>query len=65
MRSATICGLPELGLAYERLGQPDSALATYRRYVSLHSQRRLDMTDAFHGARIRAALLAPMDSARR
>jgi hypothetical protein len=51
-----ICGLPELGLAWERLGQPDSARATYLRYVETRSARRLDMTDAWHGMRVVASL---------
>jgi DNA-binding SARP family transcriptional activator len=63
--TCTVCGLPELGLAYEQLGRPDSAQLTYRRYLSLHSERRLDMTDAFHGARIREAVqLTPADGKR-
>jgi eukaryotic-like serine/threonine-protein kinase len=28
------CGLPELGLAYDRSGEPDSAIAVYERYLS-------------------------------
>ena len=54
-----ICGLPELGLALERSGAADSARAVYARYAGTPSQRRLDMTDAFHGTRIRAALMTP------
>lgn len=53
----TVCGLPELGLAYGQLGWRDSAQLVYERYLALHSERRLDMTDAFHGVRIRAAVV--------
>ena len=47
-----ICGLPELSLAFARNSQADSAHATYRRYLATRSQRRLDMTAAFHDARL-------------
>jgi DNA-binding SARP family transcriptional activator len=48
-----ICGLPELALAYTRAGQRDSATAIVQRYRATPSQRRLDMTEAFHGEWLR------------
>jgi len=33
-KGCTTCGLFEMGLAYERGGRPDSALATYERYLA-------------------------------
>lgn len=47
-----VCGLPELALAFARNGQADSARATYHRYLTTRSQRRLDMTAAFHEAQL-------------
>jgi tetratricopeptide (TPR) repeat protein len=41
-----VCGLVGLGRAYERLGEPDSALAAYERYVTTPSLRRVER-DAF------------------
>lgn len=29
-----VCALPDLASAYDKAGQPDSAMAVYRRYVS-------------------------------
>jgi len=40
-----ICALPDLARAYEVAGKPDSAIATYERYVHTPWQRRYD-TDA-------------------
>ena len=40
-----ICVLPDLARAYEVAGKPDSAIATYERYVSAPWQRRFE-TDA-------------------
>ena len=40
-----ICALPDLARAYEVAGKPDSAIATYERYVRTPWQRRYD-TDA-------------------
>lgn len=51
-----ICGMPELSLAFARNGQADSAHATYRRYLATRSQRRLDMTAAFHDAQLASRL---------
>lgn len=49
-----ICGMPELALVYEQAGLRDSALAVVRRYRTTPSQRRLDMTAAFHSTGMRA-----------
>ena len=40
-----ICALPDLARAYEVSGKPDSAIATYERYVNAPWQSRVD-TDA-------------------
>src|SRR6185436_14805686 len=40
-----ICALPDLARAYEVAGKPDSAIATYERYVHAPWQRRFE-TDA-------------------
>jgi hypothetical protein len=53
-----VCGLPELTIAYTRAGVRDSAVATYRRYLATPSQRRLDMTEAFHGERMAVTIRA-------
>lgn len=52
----SICGLPELSLSFARNGQTDSARVTYNRYESVRSQRRLDMTAAFHQAQLATRL---------
>ncbi|BAH39992.1 hypothetical protein GAU_2950 [Gemmatimonas aurantiaca T-27] len=49
----SICGLPELAKAYMSAGHRDSATAIVQRYRATPSQRRLDMTDAFHGEWLR------------
>ena len=36
------CGLPDLGRAFTAAGQPDSAIAAYERYLSLHSPDKID-----------------------
>ena len=41
--------LPPLGLAFERAGQPDSAIATYERY--LHPMHRLMISVVQRGSR--------------
>jgi tetratricopeptide (TPR) repeat protein len=38
--ACVICALPELGRAYEMLGQPDSAIAVYTRYLETPSLAR-------------------------
>jgi DNA-binding SARP family transcriptional activator len=48
------CGLPELGWAYERAGQPDSARQVHQRYTAMKSSRKLDTTDPFHRTRLMA-----------
>jgi hypothetical protein len=40
-----ICVLPDLARAYEVAGKPDSAIATYERYINSPWQRRFE-TDA-------------------
>ncbi|MGZ8415050.1 MAG: tetratricopeptide repeat protein, partial [Gemmatirosa sp.] len=54
----TVCGLPELGRAYEAAGRPDSARAVYARYASLPGLRRVDATDGFHRLHVLARLAA-------
>jgi tetratricopeptide (TPR) repeat protein len=44
----TVCGLPELGLAYEALGRADSAAIVYRRYMETPTLRRTDLADSYH-----------------
>lgn len=47
-----VCGVAELGDAYERLGRSDAARDTYVRYFAIKSIRRADATDAFHRLRL-------------
>jgi tetratricopeptide (TPR) repeat protein len=42
-----ICSLPDLGRAYDALGQADSALAVYQRYVSSASPRKFFVDPLF------------------
>jgi Tfp pilus assembly protein PilF len=41
IRQCRICGLAELGVAYEALHQPDSARAAYERYLTTRSLTRI------------------------
>ena len=54
----TVCGLPELGLAFEMAGEPDSALSVYTRYLRTPSLRRMDASDGFHRARVTTRIAA-------
>ncbi len=49
----SVCGLPELAVAYVHAGHRDSAAIAYTQYLKTHSQRRLDMTDVWHGEGMR------------
>jgi hypothetical protein len=51
-----VCGLPELGRAYEAIGRPDSARAAYERHTTLPSLRRMDATASVHRPRVLARL---------
>lgn len=43
-----VCGLPELGRAYEALGDTESARKQYRAYLETPTLRRTDLVDALH-----------------
>lgn len=43
-----VCGLPELGRAYEALGDRDAAIAQYRAFLETPTLRRTDLVDALH-----------------
>lgn len=43
-----VCGLPELGLAYEALGNPQEARRQYGRFLETPTLRRTDLVDALH-----------------
>ena len=55
----TLCGLRELGVAYEALGHADSAAIAYRRYLRTPTIWRVDVLDGLHrrwvSARIESA----------
>lgn len=53
-----VCGLPELALAHEALGDSDTALRTYREYLETPTLRRTDLLDALHLRWVRARLEA-------
>ena len=44
----TLCGLRELGVAYEALGHADSAAIIYRRYLGTPTIWRVDVLDGLH-----------------
>ena len=43
-----VCGLPEVGLAHEALGNDDEARARYAEFLSTPTLRRVDLVDALH-----------------
>jgi DNA-binding SARP family transcriptional activator len=43
-----VCGLPELGRAYEALGDLESARQQYRAFLETPTLRRTDLVDALH-----------------
>ncbi len=50
--ACVLCGLSELGLAFDRLEQPDSALHYYEAYLSAPDLRRLQSSDSFYFWRV-------------
>jgi hypothetical protein len=49
IRLCPVCALPDLGRAYERAGQPDSAIAVYRRYLGTPWSERWSSDGEFTG----------------
>jgi tetratricopeptide (TPR) repeat protein len=43
-RGCLLCGMPELAASFDRIGQPDSAIAVYERYLSTPSSGRVQST---------------------
>jgi DNA-binding SARP family transcriptional activator/Flp pilus assembly protein TadD len=54
-----VCGLPELGRAYEALGDPVSARTQYRAFLETPTLRRTDLVDALHRDWVTSRLARP------
>lgn len=51
-----VCGLPELGLAHETLGDTAAARRRYREFIETPTHRRTELADGLHRGWVLARL---------